>query len=181
MCRDGLLHVSGQGSRADETDQGFELAQSQVHSPWTHIDASSSLSLPHELMNSRNTTFIKRFLASKYGTPVAVLLLVITLNSTLLLLSQILQQSTSRLYHHGEGRSFMSVNVDARPDGDHHDSKTSASSILDAVSSTKTVTDNIAGRNMEEAMAFQPVDIVYTWVNGSDPRHAKGSFQHFQF
>lgn len=70
----------------------------------------------------------------------------------------------------------MSVNVAESANGDHHDSTISSTSILDAVSSSRVVTDNIAGRNMEEAMVFKAVDIVYTWVNGSDPRHAKGSF-----
>ena len=130
-------------------------------------------------MNHRSVSFIRRFLASKFGTPIAVLILVITLNSTLLLLSQLLQQSSSRNYHHGEGRSFMSVNIASRHEGDHHDSKSSASSILDAVSSSRVSLDNIAGANMEEVMSFKTVDIVYTWVNGSDPRHAKGSFSNF--
>ena len=32
-------------------------------------------------------------------------------------------------------------------------------------------TDNIAGRSFEERMCLPlPIDIVYTWVNGSDPQ-----------
>jgi len=30
--------------------------------------------------------------------------------------------------------------------------------------------DNISGRNFEEMLSYGPIDVVYTWVNGSDPR-----------
>jgi hypothetical protein len=30
-------------------------------------------------------------------------------------------------------------------------------------------TDNLAGKSYEHEMSFLPIDVVYTWVNGSDP------------
>ena len=29
--------------------------------------------------------------------------------------------------------------------------------------------DNIGGQSFEEALSYGPIDVVYTWVNGSDP------------
>ena len=29
--------------------------------------------------------------------------------------------------------------------------------------------DNIGGRDFESDLAYEPIDVVYTWVNGSDP------------
>ena len=34
--------------------------------------------------------------------------------------------------------------------------------------------DNIGGRSYEEQLCTNGIDIVYTWVNGSDPRQIKG-------
>lgn len=135
-------------------------------------------------MNARSAPFIQRFLSLKYGTPIAVLILILTLNSTLLLLSNLLQQSTSRLYHHGEGRSYMSVNVATQGHTGHEGdlSSNSPSSLFEAaVSALPSYSDNIAGQNQEEVLGALPVDIVYTWVNGSDPRHAAGTASIFLF
>lgn len=30
--------------------------------------------------------------------------------------------------------------------------------------------DNIGGHNYEALLSYGPIDVVYTWVNGSDPR-----------
>lgn len=35
--------------------------------------------------------------------------------------------------------------------------------------SEKSYSDNIGAVNMEEYLSYEPIDIVYTWVNGSDP------------
>lgn len=34
---------------------------------------------------------------------------------------------------------------------------------------TNNYFDNIGGINMEKNLAYDPIDVVYTWVNGSDP------------
>jgi len=39
-----------------------------------------------------------------------------------------------------------------------------------------TATDNIAGRAFPELIGY-PIDVVYTWVNGSDPRHIEAVLQ----
>ena len=39
----------------------------------------------------------------------------------------------------------------------------------------KMFLDNVGHVNAKNKLCFtQPMDIVYTWVNGSDPLHAKG-------
>lgn len=35
---------------------------------------------------------------------------------------------------------------------------------------TRHYGDNIGGRNYEASLSYGPIDVVYTWVNGSDPR-----------
>jgi len=126
---------------------------------------------------------LTRFLSLKYGMVVAVVVLVFTLNSTLLFFSQLLQQSNARLYHHGEGKSYMSINValDRAEKGQLGETNVlSPSSVLGAaVGSLSSVVDNISGKSQEHIIVSPSVDIVYTWVNGSDPRQMKGSRRRF--
>lgn len=126
---------------------------------------------------------MSRFLSLKYGTVLAVVLLLVTLNSTLLFFSQLLQQSNAKLYHHGEGKSYMNVNIASNYDEEEEeDGKKvlSPTSVLGAtVGSLAAVVDNISGKNQEYVMSSPPVDIVYTWVNGSDPRQIEGSSAQF--
>lgn len=115
----------------------------------------------------------------RLGTPIAFLVLVLTLNSTLLFFSHLLQQSSSRLYHHGEGKSYMNIHIATSPDSAEHSQgasyDSSPTAFLDsAVGALSTSFDNLAGANFEYRLKSPPVDIVYTWVNGSDPRHARG-------
>lgn len=41
-------------------------------------------------------------------------------------------------------------------------------SLRGAVSETRNLTDNIGNYNAEDVMAYEAIDVVYTWVNGSD-------------
>lgn len=43
--------------------------------------------------------------------------------------------------------------------------------------------DNIGGRNFESVLSYGPIDVVYTWVNGSDPRWLarKRAFERWVF
>jgi hypothetical protein len=136
-------------------------------------------------MDARRMSFIQRLLSLKYGTAVTVLLLVITLNSTLLFLSQLLQHSNARLYHHGESRSYMGINVAGDRTTEGHEIEntelTPSSALRSAVSSLSSAIDNISGRDQQHILNSPPVDIVYTWVNGSDPKQIKGSFFETSF
>tara|TARA_R110002050_G_scaffold150757_1_gene277698 strand:- start:721 stop:1011 length:291 start_codon:yes stop_codon:yes gene_type:complete len=42
---------------------------------------------------------------------------------------------------------------------------------LSDATSIRPTADNLAERNYPE-LIYEPIDVVYTWVNGSDPRHA---------
>lgn len=42
----------------------------------------------------------------------------------------------------------------------------------------KQYSDNIAHKEYQKQLCYEPIDIVYTWVNGSDPQH-KQSTQFF--
>lgn len=124
-----------------------------------------------------NKSILLKILSWKYGTLISIVVLVITLNSTLLFFSQLLQQSTSRFYHHGEAKSFMSVNINVHADSPegHHTSPSEA--ISNAFASIAAFfEDNIAGSSSTHALCSPPIDIVYTWVNGSDPKHAAGLY-----
>lgn len=39
--------------------------------------------------------------------------------------------------------------------------------------------DNLAGVSQELLLSYGPIDVVYTWVNGSDPRWLQKK-RHFQ-
>lgn len=41
---------------------------------------------------------------------------------------------------------------------------------------TRDWTDNIAGQSYYDSLCAQPIDIVYTWVNGSDPKQIEGMY-----
>ena len=41
-------------------------------------------------------------------------------------------------------------------------------------------THNVGGKSYQHIMCADSIDIVYTWVNGSDPKHKKGfTLQYF--
>lgn len=65
----------------------------------------------------------------------------------------------------------MGINIQDHP---HNEDAGNENEILSKLRASRTSTDNISGKNMEHIMAFPPVDIVYTWVNGSDPRQIEG-------
>jgi hypothetical protein len=133
-------------------------------------------------MDARRASLLSRLLSMRYGTAIAVLVLVVTLNSTLLFFSQLLQQSNARLYHHGEGKSYMSINVASdlhSHEQEEANEALSPSAVFGgAINTISAAFDNIAGANQEHILNSPTIDLVYTWVNGSDPRQIKGSFYH---
>lgn len=106
---------------------------------------------------------ILRIQQMKLGNYILLFSLFITLNSFLLFLSSILQPNH---YLDHSGRSLLSVNL--------------ITSISDSgsVLINKFNEENIGRIPINKAQLFfkQPIDIVYTWVNGSDPEHIKGKF-----
>ena len=143
---------------------------------YTGVDSSPQVAWTSP-MDARRASLLSRFLSMRYGTAIAVVVLVLTLNSTLLFFSQLLQQSNARLYHHGEGKSYMSINVASDlHEHDQEDADASASPSAVFGGAMKTISaafDNIAGTNQEHIVNAPVIDIVYTWVNGSDPRQIK--------
>lgn len=113
------------------------------------------------------STVLRHALSWRYGSLTMIILLVITLNSFFLLLSQILQQSSSKTYHHGEVNSIMGIHINERDS----EEKSTSKSFQSAISSFM---DNIAGIDERKILCSPEIDIVYTWVNGSDPRQVQG-------
>lgn len=74
------------------------------------------------------------------------------------------------------GINVLSDHHDERP-GNEKNEVELTSSWHSAVRALTTSTDNISGKNQEHIMTFPPVDIVYTWVNGSDPKQAAALLQ----
>lgn len=100
----------------------------------------------------------RRLLRAKWAPALAVVLLVLSLNSSLLFFAQVLHKSNAQ-----EGlnpTSIFKINVvgeDNYGNADHVNWK-----------------DNLVGKSFFDSLAFPPIDIVYTWVNGSDPRQITG-------
>lgn len=84
-------------------------------------------------------------LASRWGAALVLLLAVLTLHALLRTTDQLL------------GSSLVC------PRG----------ATAEAAASFATASDNIVGRPLDATSMFEPIDAVYTWVNGSDPGHRK--------
>lgn len=97
----------------------------------------------------------------RWGNYILFISFIITLNSFLLFLSSILQPTYS--IDHSR-RSLLSVNL-----------ITSISETSSAIVN-KFYEDNIGKIPLSKTNELfnQPIDVVYTWVNGSDPEHIKG-------
>jgi hypothetical protein len=106
----------------------------------------------------------RRLLRAKWAPAVAVVLLVLSLNSSLLFFAQVLHKSNAK-----DGlnpSSVLKINIigeDLDDSADHVDWK-----------------DNLVGKSFFNYMSYPPTDIVYTWVNGSDPRQITGASKAVQ-
>jgi hypothetical protein len=102
----------------------------------------------------------RRLFRTKWAPPLATVLLIITLNSFLLFFAQLLHTQKTG------GRSLLDINLIQKRamagvgvlSADHID-----------------WTDNLASTSFADSLIPEPIDIVYTWVNGSDPRQMDGT------